>query len=144
MSAARTASLPAASAGAADVRHSADVARALERKPRLEVPCIILHVWIATASSFDLSADDEAVGDEAEARHGRRDVRAGETLAPMRAAKECVAAMFRSCVRREVPARSSRVPTDDVEVRLVCLMSKSRWMKVDDGTKVVDINPSEK
>ena len=112
MRAARTASLPAASAGSADVRHSADVARALERKPRLEVPGI-LHVWIATASSFDLSADDEAAGDVAEARHGRRDVRAGETLAPMRvAAKVCVAAMFRSCVRREVPARSSPVPTD--------------------------------
>ena len=67
-----------------------------------------MHVWIATASSFDLSADDEAAGDEAEARHGRRDVRAGETLAgetlaPMRvAAKVCVAAMFRSCVRFEV------------------------------------------
>jgi hypothetical protein len=67
------------------------------------VPGIILHVWIATASSFDVSADDEGAGDEAEARHGRRDVRAGETLAPMRvAAKVCVAAMFRSCVRREV------------------------------------------
>ena len=110
MSAARTASLPAASAGAADVRHSADVARALERKPRLEVPCI-LHVWIATASSFDVSADDEGAGDEAEARHGRRDVRAGETLAPMRvAAKVCVAAMFRSCVRFEVRCDLHRCP----------------------------------
>jgi hypothetical protein len=76
-----------------------------------------LHVWIATASSFDLSADDEAAGDVAEARHGRRDVRAGETLAPMRvAAKVCVAAMFRSCVRRKCQQRSSPVPTDDVEV----------------------------
>jgi hypothetical protein len=90
-----------------------------------------LHVWIATASSFDVSADDEGAGDEAEARHGRRDVRAGETLAPMRvAAKVCVAAMFRSCVRRKCPLRSalrsSPVPTDDdVEVRLACLMSKS-------------------
>ena len=111
MRAARTASLPAASAGAADVRHSADVARALERKPRLEVPCIILHVWIATASSFDLSADDEAAGDVAEARHGRRDVRVGETLAPMRvAAKVCVAAMFRSCVRFEVRCDLHRCP----------------------------------
>jgi hypothetical protein len=89
-----------------------------------------LHVWIATASSFDLSADDEGAGDEAEARHGRRDVRAGETLAPMRvAAKVCVAAMFRSCVRRKCQLRTSLVPTDDVEVRLACLMSTRKSEK---------------